>query len=364
MINGHGGNIYELAQNLGCAPADIYDMSSNVNPLGPPEGLVSHLIENIRAINALPEVDAGRTIAAFADRYGIDPDLVLAGNGTTQFIYAIPMALDTQKALIMGPTYADYADACLMHGVDHAFVMAADSGDFACDLDRLEKHLGDADTVFICNPNNPTGTLTPLSQLETLCRAYPDKRFVIDESYLPFVTDGDRHSIVHHGLSNVIVLNSMSKIFRIPGLRVGFLISRQPIIEKFQRYALPWSANSLAQIAVRYLMENRGEVDEFIRDTRAFLAEEKRRFLKTFQDVPGVRVFPSTTSFVLLKLFGAHRAEALCEYLARNRILIRNCTNFKGLSDRFVRVAFKTREINIMLEEKLLALFKGEKHAQ
>ena len=90
MIKGHGGNIFEVAQRLGCAPTDIYDMSSNVNPLGPPPGLVTSLIENIHTINALPEVDAGKAVRAFADRYDVDPDLVLAGNGTTQFIYSIP----------------------------------------------------------------------------------------------------------------------------------------------------------------------------------------------------------------------------------------------------------------------------------
>jgi threonine-phosphate decarboxylase len=358
MIKGHGGNIYELAQKLGCAPNDIFDMSSNVNPLGPPEGLVSHLIEHINAINALPEVDGAQAIVSFSNRYGIDPDLVLAANGTTQFIYAIPLALGTKKALIVGPTYADYADACVMHGVDHSFFITEDSREFACDLDRLEQNLGDADTVFICNPNNPTGTFIPLSRLETLCRAHPETRFIIDESYLPFVIDGERHSIVHKNLPNVLVLNSMSKIFRIPGLRVGFLIASEPIIEKFQHYALPWAANSLAQIAVIYLMENREEIDDFVKGTRAFLETEKHRFLQTFQDVPGLRVFPSTTSFVLLKLLGDHRAEAVCEHLADNRLLIRNCSNFEGLSDRFVRVAFKTREVNIMLEEKLLSLFK------
>lgn len=359
MIKGHGGNIYELAQQLGCAPAEIHDMSSNVNPLGPPEGLVSHLIEHISAINALPEVDAGRAIGSFSNRYGIDPDLVLAANGTTQFIYTIPQAIETKKALIMGPTYADYADACVMHGVDHSFIIAEDSRAFSADLGRLEQDLEGVDTVFICNPNNPTGALIPLPQIEALCHAHPDTRFIIDESYLPFVVDGERHSIIHQKLSNVIVLNSMSKIFRIPGLRVGFLIAPRPIIEKFQRYALPWAANSLAQIAVVYLMENRSEIDAFVQGTRAFLEEEKQRFLQTFQDVPGVQVFPSTTSFVLLKLFDGHRAETVCAYLAENRILIRNCSNFQGLSDRFVRVAFKTREVNTMLEEKLLALFKG-----
>ena len=357
MIKGHGGNIFEVAQRLGCAPTDIYDMSSNVNPLGPPTGLVRFLLENIHTINALPEVDAGKAVHAFANRYDVDPDLVLAGNGTTQFIYSIPQVLQTKRALILGPTYADYADACNMHNVSHAFVLSEESHAFQPDLDPIRKQVQAFDTVFICNPNNPTGAIIPVAELDLLCSANPNTYFVIDESYLPFVHDGENKSILNSGLANVIVLNSMSKIFRIPGLRIGFLRASENTIDKFTRYTLPWSANSLAQNAVIYLMENKAEVETFIEETRTFIETEKKHFTQTFKDIPGIRIYPSTTSFLLARLFENYIAEDVCGYLLQSRILIRNCANFKGLSDRFIRIAFKTREINAFLEEKLLTFF-------
>lgn len=357
MIRGHGGNIHEMAQQLGCEPKDIFDMSSNVNPLGPPAGLITFLIENIHAINALPEVDARGAIQAFANRYGVDSDLVLAGNGTTQFIYAIPQVLETRNALIIGPTYADYADACAMHRVRHMFFILDDSNGFSFDPEQVKNQVRSADTVFICNPNNPTGSLIPKTVLREIIGEFPEKHFIVDESYLPFVIDGDRESVVDLGFSNVIVLNSMSKIFRIPGLRIGFLISSPIIIEKFMRYALPWSANSLAQIAVRYLMENRLETDAFIEESKRFLETEKNDFIGAFKNIPGIHMYPSTTSFVLAKLYENHTAEEVYEYLAHRRILIRRCTNFKGLSNRFIRIAFKTHEINSLLKDHLLAFF-------
>ena len=118
MLIGHGGNIYDLARRLGCAPAEIVDMSSNVNPLGPPPGLQAYLRDNLHVITALPEVDSNSLVRSFAERYDIDSKLVLAGNGSTQFIYSIPQALESKRALILGPTYADYADACRMHHID------------------------------------------------------------------------------------------------------------------------------------------------------------------------------------------------------------------------------------------------------
>ncbi len=356
MINGHGGNIYDMAQQLGCAPSEITDMSSNVNPLGPPPGLTAFLKENMNAIAALPEVDAKNAVYAFARRYDIDPHLVLAGNGTTQFIYTIPLALESRKACILGPTYSDYADACVMHNVSHEFLIAGESLGFKPDISRIQKDMEGSDTVFICNPNNPTGVLIPADELEQLCGSHPGTYFVIDESYLPFVNSGDEQSMMGRGLPNVIILNSMSKIFRVPGLRIGFLVSPENMIERFMRYVLPWSVNSLAQVAVSYLMGQKAETDAFIEKTRVFLKAERSRFEETLINASGIKFFPSTTSFMLARLSGNHTAHEVLSNLSHDRILIRDCSNFRGLSDRFIRISLKTRDINTVLAEKLLGL--------
>ena len=364
MINGHGGNIYALAASLGCEPSDIIDMSSNVNPIGPPPGLIDCLKAHLDTITALPEVDAEGAVAAFAIRHGIDPDRVLAGNGTTQFIYTLPRALSARKTLILGPTYADYADACHLNQVPCDFILADDSRDLIHDADAISSSIGDADLVFICNPNNPTGTLIPAPDLEQLCRSHPDTRFVIDESYLPFVKKPEMHSMIHSPFSNAIILNSMSKIFRLPGLRIGFLIARPEIISTLAPYALPWSANSLAQDAVRYLMAQTGSIDAFICNTRQLIEAEKQMFLDTFQNVSGIHFFPSVTSFLLARLSGSFTAEDVCTALARHKLLIRNCSNFRGLTNRYIRISMKTPEINRMAAERLMALLKSKQHTE
>lgn len=353
MLTGHGGNIYDLAQRLGCDPFEIVDMSSNVNPLGPPSGLNKFLKEKLKTIVALPEVDAKSTAQLIANHYRLEAAQVIAGNGTTQFIYTLPPALEIKKALILGPTYADYADACEMHNVSYDYLMSAEPLVFQPDIDAAAKHVKDYDTVFICNPNNPTGTLIPTLDLEHLCRSHPDTFFVIDESYLPFVVNSYQMSMVRTGLQNVLVLNSMSKIFRIPGLRVGFLISSHQTIEKFKPFLLPWSVNSLAQAAVDYLMEHRIEVDEFIEKTVLFLETERKLMAQNFQNIAGITIFPSKTSYILAKLHGNITADILCDHLADNGILIRNCSNFTGLSEHFIRISLKTPEINSMLVNKI-----------
>lgn len=353
MLKGHGGNIYDLAQRLGCNPFEIVDMSSNVNPLGPPPGLNEFLKDKLTTIVALPEVDARSTVEGFADYYHLESDQVLAGNGTTQFIYTIPAALKTNKALILGPTYADYADACEMHNIPYDYLISAESSAFQPDIAAVAKNIKDFDTVFICNPNNPTGTLIPTADLERLCRSHLDTYFVIDESYLPFVGTYERLSMVRCGLPNVLVLNSMSKIFRIPGLRVGFLISSSLTIAKFKPFLLPWSVNCLAQAAVDYLLQNKIEVDGFIEETVLFLETERKLMAHALQEVASITLFPSSTSYMLAKLSVYFTAEILCDHLADQGILIRNCSNFAGLSEHFIRISLKTHEINNILVNKI-----------
>lgn len=360
MLKGHGGNIYDMAQELGCHPSEIVDMSSNMNPLGPSPDLVDFLKKNINTIASLPEVDANRTVNAFAGRYHIDSERVIAGNGTTQFIYSIPRILKTKKALIFGPTYADYADACAMHHIPYGYTTAEESADFEHDISAAAQQIQGYDTVFICNPNNPTGNLIPRTVLEQLCTSHSDKNFIIDESYLMFVDGSHKQSMIRSVLPNVMVLNSLSKFFAIPGLRIGFLISSPVIIKKFKAYLLPWNVNGLAQIAVQYLMKQTAEVQTFIEDTVKFIAREKDIVFETLKNSSYIKLFPSTTSFILARLYGNLTADALGNHLAQDRILIRNCSNFSGLSDRFVRFSLKTSEINRIFAKKLLARISQE----
>lgn len=356
MITGHGGNIYNHAQKLGCKPFEIIDMSSNVNPLGPPSGLTEYLKENIDSITALPEVDAKDIKNKFAHRYDIDSECVISGNGTTQFIYAIPQVLGTRKALILGPTYSDYADACIMQNVYFDYFIAKESLLFQPDIGSLKNEIKEYDTVFICNPNNPTGTLISSKEIIILCRSFPDTNFIIDESYLPFVENGEKKSMISSGLSNVIILNSMSKIFRIPGLRVGFLIASKSIINKFNKYMLPWSVNSMAQAAVSFLMTQKIEIDSFVEQTREFVKNEREKLTKTLESTGQIKVFPSTTVFILARLPDNLTSDKVCEHFLQNRILVRNCSNFKGLSGKFIRISLKTKDINRIVADKLAIL--------
>ena len=333
MIDGHGGNIYHLAQRLGCRPAEISDMSANVNPLGPMPELMHYLKASLTVILALPEVDAGGIVDAFSRFHGIDPAQVLAGNGSTELIYLIPRALEAKKALVVGPTYADYRDACTMNQVSCDHLICREKDNFVPDMQAIREAAATADLVFFCNPNNPTGALVARSDIDALCRSLPDTVFVIDESYLPFAPLPADASMITSDLPNVMVLNSMSKAFRIPGLRIGFVKAPEPLLQRLVPFALPWSVNSLAQAAVQWLMDHPEQVNPFLATTRNMTEIEKRRIEESIYQKTSIHCFPSATSFILMRLPEGLDAPTVWRYMADQRILIRDCTNFIGLSD-------------------------------
>ena len=356
MITGHGGNIFEVAQRLGCGVEDILDMSSNMNPLGPMPELISHLKSSMDTGTYLPEADARSIVKRFAEQHGISPDQVLAGNGTTQFIYMLPQALSPNRVVILGPTYADYTDAAAMFNIPVLQVTALEENLFVPDLVTLSDTLSGGDLVFICNVNNPTGTLISRFALEDICRQHPEVFFVIDESYLAFARDGDRFSMIPGGPANCMVLHSMSKIHKIPGLRAGFLIARKEITERIGRFHLPWSVNGPAQSAVAFLLAHPSKVKRFILESRDYVKSQMTLMQAKLEVAGLLKTFPGEGPFFLIKLLGELRAHAICDTLSNEKILIRNCSNFFGLSDQFIRISLKSPGENQRVADQLSAV--------
>lgn len=364
MICGHGGNVCELAKTLGCDPGDITDMSSNINPLGPPPALRGYLQDSLSLIEALPEPDAATLISEFAAHFGVSEDRVLAGNGTTQFIYGLPRALKPWRAMVFGPTYADYADACAMEDIPLDWVTAERQASFRPDLEAAERVIRDAGLIYICNPNNPTGALLPARDIERLCLRFPEKLFVVDESYMPFVSTGEADSILSRSIPNAIVLHSISKIFAVPGLRVGFVVAAPGIIEKLRRFQQPWSVNALAQAATRFLLVNPTTTLAHVIQTRDYIDLEMERLCGALSEIPDMTPFPGAASFCLVALPDGLTDEEVYRYLGEKRILIRRCSNIKGLSNRFIRISLKDRASNRAVVRALQQLCRAGDEAR
>ena len=165
---------------------------------------------------------------------------------------------------------------------------------------------------------------------------------------------GDAATLTDCRLDNLVILWSVSKIFGMPGLRAGFLVAEPNCLERFRRFMQPWCVNSLAQEAVLFLGAERQAARAFIADTRAFLGREGERFRARLAGC-GLRVYPGVTSYCLIRLPNGLTATTVCRRLAEQRFLIRNCANFHGLDEQFIRIALKDEASNAAVADRLRA---------
>lgn len=316
-------------------------MSSNLTPLGIAPGVKEVVQENIDQIGYLPESAGQSLVETFAHKYGISPDHVLAGNGTTEFIFNLPEVFSGERALIINPTYSDYQLACNLSGLRVDSFNLRVEEDFTLDLDRLQENLLGGEVVFWCNPNNPTGGLTSSLDLHAFIKANPKTSFFIDESYLPFIKE--KSLIEFDLLPNLYLLSSLSKIYGIPGLRLGFLVSAADKFHLLSKKRKPWEVNSLAQVAGQYLLKYGDSYREEVQD---YVARERIPFVQSLESLEGVSVIPGRANFILSYLQGRVTVEELQKRLLEKRIMIRNCSSFELLDSSFFRVSLQDREAN------------------
>jgi len=356
----HGGNLKDISSKMNINIKDLKDFSSNLNPLGPPEGLLDYLRDNINDLLVLPEYDSQAASGFFSELMNIDTDRIVPGNGTTEFIRRLPNTLKAEKALILGPTYSDYEKSCLLNSVKPDYIYPCKDLSFKPDYDLIEKKVSDYDLVFICNPNNPTGYLFEKDFLKDLCMKNPDTFFIIDETYLPFEENFEKVSMSSFNYDNLIVLFSLSKIFTLPGLRLGFMVLPSAVNKNI--YDLPWKVSAPAAGVCSYLNNNKTIVSDFFKKTSDFIKKEKKFFTEDESLIQHFNFINENNIYTLAKLKDEKiSSDTMFDFFIRKNIVLRDCSNIKGLGNRYIRFSFKNHEDNILLKEELIQFFKGNK---
>lgn len=333
----HGGNLRRLSAEVDIPPEQLLDFSANLNPLGPPEWLRAEISARVSELVHYPDPDCSELLEALAEYNQVPQENLLVGNGATELIYLLPRALDFKCALIPVPSYADYEDAARLAGIEIEAVQLDAASDFAIDYDRLAESLKQAQLVLLGQPNNPTGRLCDTNRLRELARAYPRTTFLVDESFITFVDEG--HSLRYERPTNVIIVESMTKAYAIPGLRLGYLIADAEIVTRLRRLMPDWTVNTLAQrVGCRALVDH-----EYRRESRDFVARQRLALTEALADLPGLKVFPGDANFLLLRLDEARMTAAeLARRMLEKGIAIRVCDNFKGLDQSYFRVAVRS----------------------
>lgn len=323
MLNGHGDDIYACTQPI------VSNFSSNVYGKQDLSALEAHLCSRMAIIHSYPEPDARSLTEQLALFHGIQAENTGVVNGATEAVYLIAQTFGGSRSAIVTPTFSEYADACTLHG--HTV-------SFCSNLEEMDEQ---AQLVWLCNPNNPNGKVYDTEYLCEIIAQNTDKLFVIDQSYEYFTHEPVYQPADAIEYKNVILLHSMTKKYAIPGLRLGYFTAHTDWVRAISKHRMPWSVNALAVEAGKFLLtQSPGNLD-----IDGYL-KESVRLQNTLKQIAGLTVFPSKTHFFLCRLCNKTAFE-LKQWLIENHgILIRDASNFRGLDDRFFRIATQSPDEN------------------
>jgi histidinol-phosphate aminotransferase len=344
----HGAFDYGELARLGLQSEEILDFSVNGNPYGP-SPRVYQAIANA-PIDRYPDRECLALRQAILDvelaKIDLPLSAVVCGNGSSELIWATARAYlaPAKKTAIIGPTFGEYLAASRAVGACVVEARAQLEADFRPDLSSLCTWLTAKRPmlVWLCNPNNPTGTYLDLPDILCLAKICYEINalLVIDEAYYHFVlpddSDGASRSAIEllstEFQSHILLLRSLTKDYALAGLRLGYAVSSPEVIQRLEAQLPSWNVNGFVQAAGCAALADRNHM----RIILIRLAEERRMFFQALSQL-GCRVVPSSTHFCLVEVGEAVRIRR--DLLAR-KILVRDCSSF-GLP-QFIRVATRS----------------------
>lgn len=340
MKHVHGGDVYKYKNCL--------DFSANCNPLGTPERVKQAIIESVERLEDYPEVGCGRLKEAIAQYEQVEKKEVICGNGAAELIYSLCRAKKPKKALLPAPTFAEYEQALSSVDCEIRYFFLEEKEDFRVKESYLEALTDDLDILFLCNPNNPTGILMERDFLEKVLLRCRDKGIfaVVDECFLDFVREPENYTLKAHlkEYKHLFILKAFTKRYAIAGVRLGYgLCADEKILEQMEFMTQPWNVSAMAQAAGLAALKE----TDYVEAGRKLVFEEAE-YMKREMEKLGLKVFPSQANYIFFK-----GPEMLFEQCVEKGILIRDCSNYPGLSKGYFRVAVKRHERNVKLIEVL-----------
>ncbi|ASB49599.1 pyridoxal phosphate-dependent aminotransferase [Alkalitalea saponilacus] len=320
MLYGHGNEIHQYIQGIKA------DFSSNIACGGTHPAILAHIKDSINLIGNYPEPDACSLREAIARKEGVDLRQIVVTNGSTEAFYLLAQLFKNGKSLVFTPSFSEYEDAAKCHG--HS-ISHQPSGKF--NIQMTEQY----DCVWLGNPNNPDGVVTDSDLILNFCSNHPDACLILDEAYHSLCHEYVSPLSCHNVPDNLVVVRSLTKLFALPGLRLGYIIASEEICESLSEIKMPWSVNALAIEAGKFIMD---KYEELKPDINALL-KESSRFQKLMAEIEMVSVSPSECNYFLVKLHKGTAGDLKKHLVDQHGFLIRDATNFRGLTSAHFRVA-------------------------
>ncbi len=321
----------------------LIDFSVSTNPFGPPPDVLAAYHKASATLAFYPESYAATLTAAIAHHLGVAPGNVLAGNGSIQLIYLIARVLRPTRPFVVIPTFSEIANSLMTIGTVPAPIRLRRESYFQIDRNDVEEAIAHgADAVFLGRPNSPTGSMVDLASVAAIAeRCW----CMIDEAFVEFADDPASAVALVKDYSRLIVIRSMTKLYAIPGLRLGYLVASPDVIAELARALEPWAVSGPATaVGLACLAQSdrwRGELRSTLKVERAYLEQQ-------LGALPDVTVFPSNANFLM---FEVSRPEAFRIHMLQHGIMVRDLAALPGAGPGLFRIAARSRADNDRLIE-------------
>ena len=330
----------------------VIDFSSNVNPLGCHPGVKRYLKKQLDLISEYPDPNSSDLRANLAWFTGVRKKQIVVGNGATEIIYNFCKTFLNKKTpiLIPIPTFSEYEVSAKLCECKISFFKTMN---LSKNLQKFIMKIPRNGCIFICNPNNPTGVLIKKKEMLKIISAAKKKSSLvfIDETFIELVPESNESLIKYiKNYENLFILRSLTKSFGLAGIRIGYGVSNSQIIDPLQKIKIPWNVSYMAQRAASAAIC----YHPFLEKTCKLIKKEKDFISSNLAKSKKFICCDSSTNFILVKT--KIKSRLLQKKLQRKKILIRDCSTFRGLNQNYIRIAVKTRKENIKLVKALEAI--------
>ncbi|QHI73649.1 pyridoxal phosphate-dependent aminotransferase [Aminipila terrae] len=350
----HGGDIYSAKEK---GIEDILDFSANINPNGLPERVKQAIIDGLDSCVNYPDPLCRQLITAISEFEGIKGDCIICGNGAADIIFRFALALKPEKALVLAPTFAEYEIALNTVGCEAIHYELKEEEDFSLSEEYLNALDSSYDVVFLCNPNNPTGQLVTKELLEKILQICVEKNImmVLDECFIEFIEEYEKYTMKSYieSCKNLFILKAFTKSYAMPGLRLGYGLScNGDLLKKITDMGQPWSVSIPAQIAGVQALKEKEYLEESLKQIR-----EERKYLVSELNKLGIKNYNPAANYIFLNIVDNKRYSIsdFKEKLLEKGIIIRDCSNYAGLTAGYYRIAVKSHSAN----ERLINVLKS-----
>ncbi len=342
----------EIAADFNLKKEDIIKLGSNENPWGPSPKAMKAIEDEIKSINRYPESQLHELVSEIAQYSGVkDSQVIIGGDGADEIIDVLAKTFieKDDEFIVPLPSYMYYEYLLKQYGA-HPVYARWDLDENRLDVDSIfDSITPKTKMIFLCSPNNPTGTLIDKEVLKDIASRNPEILIVIDEAYFEYSEVTNKDLIDEY--DNIFIIRTMSKVLGLAGMRIGYGLACEEIIEYMHRIKPVFSLTRLSFVAALNTFRDKDYIEESIRkgiESREYLYEEVSK-------IDGLHVFPSKSNFMLIRVKDTgYTASELAFELMKKGIIVRDCTSFKGLDEYWIRISICTLEE----DEKFIEILK------